>query len=245
MGALGGDRDRRASLLARYFYHRKPGDPGHARAAAQARCTACSTTSGTWTRSTTSCSSTDSARAAARLLGAFDRNVVDGGVNGAGWLTRFTSRVSDVVGHLDHRRRGALRLVLVKMLSYPVCILQTGRVQAYALLRGGRGPGVLRLLRCAVTIWTSTYSASSSSRRWPGSLVLLFLPGQSKDADPRVGEPGRLRRVPGLAAAGFALRHGRRRVPVRGTRRLDPLAGRATTTSASTASACCWSCSPR
>ena len=28
------------------------------------------------------------------LLGAFDRNVVDGGVNGAGWLTRFTSSVS-------------------------------------------------------------------------------------------------------------------------------------------------------
>ena len=30
------------------------------------------------------------ARAAATLLGAFDRNVVDGGVNGAGWLTRFS-----------------------------------------------------------------------------------------------------------------------------------------------------------
>ena len=29
-----------------------------------------------------------------RVLGAFDRNVVDGGVNGAGWLTRFSSRVS-------------------------------------------------------------------------------------------------------------------------------------------------------
>ena len=28
------------------------------------------------------------------LLGSFDRNVVDGGVNGAGWLTRFTLRVS-------------------------------------------------------------------------------------------------------------------------------------------------------
>ena len=29
-----------------------------------------------------------------RALGAFDRNVVDGAVNGAGWLTRFSSRVS-------------------------------------------------------------------------------------------------------------------------------------------------------
>ena len=28
------------------------------------------------------------------VLGAFDRNVVDGAVNGAGWLTRFSSRVS-------------------------------------------------------------------------------------------------------------------------------------------------------
>ncbi len=66
------------------------------------------------------------------LLGAFDRNVVDGGVNGAGWLTRFTSSVSMWWDKwiID----GAVRLssFLVKMLSYPVCILQTGRVQAYA-----------------------------------------------------------------------------------------------------------------
>ena len=66
------------------------------------------------------------------LLGAFDRNVVDGGVNGAGWLTRFTSSVSMWwdTWIID----GAVRLgsFFVKMLSYPVCILQTGRVQAYA-----------------------------------------------------------------------------------------------------------------
>jgi NADH-quinone oxidoreductase subunit L len=68
-----------------------------------------------------------------RALGAFDRNVVDGGVNGAGWLTRFSAKASAwwdtwVVD-------GAIRLgsFCVKMLSYPVCILQTGRVQAYAL----------------------------------------------------------------------------------------------------------------
>jgi NADH-quinone oxidoreductase subunit L len=67
------------------------------------------------------------------VLGAFDRNIVDGAVNGAGWLTRFSSRVSMwwdtwVVD-------GAVRLgsFTVKLLSYPVCILQTGRVQAYAL----------------------------------------------------------------------------------------------------------------
>ena len=66
------------------------------------------------------------------LLGAFDRNVVDGGVNGAGWFTRFMATLS---GWWDTWViDGAVRLgsFLVKMLSYPMCILQTGRVQAYA-----------------------------------------------------------------------------------------------------------------
>jgi NADH-quinone oxidoreductase subunit L len=66
-------------------------------------------------------------------LGAFDRNVVDGAVNGAGWLTRFSSRVS--MWWDTWIVDGAVRLgsFTVKLLSYPVCILQTGRVQAYAL----------------------------------------------------------------------------------------------------------------
>ena len=34
------------------------------------------------------------AKGGGRLLGIFDEKVVDGGVNGAGWLTRFTSRLS-------------------------------------------------------------------------------------------------------------------------------------------------------
>jgi len=67
-----------------------------------------------------------------RVLGEFDRNIVDGGVNGAGWLTRASSRVSMWwdTWIID----GAVRFgsFSVKMLSYPVCILQTGRVQAYA-----------------------------------------------------------------------------------------------------------------
>ena len=67
-----------------------------------------------------------------RLLGSFDRNVVDGGVNGAGWLTRFSSTVSMWwdTWVID----GTVRFTsfFVKMLSYPVCIVQTGRVQAYA-----------------------------------------------------------------------------------------------------------------
>ena len=67
------------------------------------------------------------------VLGEFDRTVVDGGVNGAGWLTRFSSRVS--IWWDTWIVDGAVRFssFSVKMLSYPVCILQTGRVQAYAL----------------------------------------------------------------------------------------------------------------
>ena len=67
-----------------------------------------------------------------RVCGAFDRNVVDGGVNGAGWLTRFASRVS--IWWDTWIVDGAVRFgsFCVKMLSYPVCILETGRVQAYA-----------------------------------------------------------------------------------------------------------------
>ena len=66
------------------------------------------------------------------LAGSFDRNVVDGGVNGAGWLTRFSSSVS--IWWDTWIIDGAVRFgsFFVKMLSYPVCILQTGRVQAYA-----------------------------------------------------------------------------------------------------------------
>jgi len=67
-----------------------------------------------------------------RACGAFDNSVVDGGVNGAGWLTRFSASVSMWwdTWIID----GAVRFssFFVKMLSYPVCILQTGRVQAYA-----------------------------------------------------------------------------------------------------------------
>jgi NADH-quinone oxidoreductase subunit L len=65
-------------------------------------------------------------------LGSFDRNVVDGGVNGAGWLTRFSASVS--MWWDTWIVDGAVRFTafFVKMLSYPVCILQSGRVQSYA-----------------------------------------------------------------------------------------------------------------
>jgi NADH-quinone oxidoreductase subunit L len=67
-----------------------------------------------------------------RVLGVFDRNVIDGGVNGAGWLTRFSSTTSMWwdTWVID----GAVRLgsFFVRMLSFPVCSLQTGRLQRYA-----------------------------------------------------------------------------------------------------------------
>ncbi len=68
------------------------------------------------------------------LMAGFDSRVVDGGVNGAGWLTRFASAVS--IWWDTWIVDGAVRLTsfVVKLLSYPVRILQTGYVQAYALV---------------------------------------------------------------------------------------------------------------
>jgi len=65
-------------------------------------------------------------------LGAFDRNVVDGGVNGAGRLTRFASKVS--IWWDKWIVDGAVRFTgaLVRILSFPACLLQSGRVQTYA-----------------------------------------------------------------------------------------------------------------
>ena len=67
------------------------------------------------------------------MFGAFDRNIVDGGVNGAGWITRLSSNIS--IWWDTWIVDGAVRLssLLVKISSYPVRIVQTGRVQAYAL----------------------------------------------------------------------------------------------------------------
>jgi NADH-quinone oxidoreductase subunit L len=68
-------------------------------------------------------------------LGAFDANVIDGlGVDGAGWLTRFTSRLSIwwdtwIVDGLVN-----LAARIVWLFSYPVRMVQTGIVSNYALL---------------------------------------------------------------------------------------------------------------
>ncbi len=66
-------------------------------------------------------------------MASFDQRIVDGGVNGAGWLTRFSSRLS--IWWDTWIIDGAVRFTAftVKLLSYPMCLLQTGRVQTYAL----------------------------------------------------------------------------------------------------------------
>ncbi len=73
------------------------------------------------------------AKGGGTALGAFDSKIVDGGVNGTGWLTLLTSRVS--IWWDTWVIDGAVRLgsFTVKILSYPVRLLQTGQVQSYAL----------------------------------------------------------------------------------------------------------------
>jgi len=73
------------------------------------------------------------AKGGGTLLSRFDAAVVDGGVNGAGWMTRFTSSLSiwwDTWIIDGSVRAGAF---LVKLASYPVRVLQTGLVGSYAL----------------------------------------------------------------------------------------------------------------
>lgn len=69
-----------------------------------------------------------------RLFAHADRNVVDGGVNGAGWLTKAISTVSIWVD--TYLVDGAVRLTAftTRMVSIPVRLLQSGSVQGYALV---------------------------------------------------------------------------------------------------------------
>jgi NADH-quinone oxidoreductase subunit L len=74
------------------------------------------------------------AKGGGTVLAAFDSRIVDGGVNGAGWLTRFTSRVS--IWWDTWIVDGSVRLLsfAVRVASYPTRVLQTGQVQSYALV---------------------------------------------------------------------------------------------------------------
>jgi NADH-quinone oxidoreductase subunit L len=68
------------------------------------------------------------------VLGSFDANVIDGvGVNGAGWLARFSSTLSMwwdkwiIDGLLNFSAK------LMQLFSYPVRLLQTGMFSSYAM----------------------------------------------------------------------------------------------------------------
>jgi NADH-quinone oxidoreductase subunit L len=67
------------------------------------------------------------------VLGAFDRNVIDGGVNGTAWLTRLNSRL--MIWWDTWIVDGLVRFsgFFIRMLSYPTRLAQTGYVQTYAL----------------------------------------------------------------------------------------------------------------
>jgi NADH-quinone oxidoreductase subunit L len=70
----------------------------------------------------------------ALTLGSFDVGIINGlGVDGAGWLTRITSRISMAWDSwiVDGLVNLAARVMWI--LSYPVRMLQTGRVSRYAL----------------------------------------------------------------------------------------------------------------
>ncbi len=72
------------------------------------------------------------AKGGGRLMGVFDRGVIDGGVNGSGWLARLASRVS--IWWDTWIIDGAIRLsaLLAQAASFPMRLAQTGQVQTYA-----------------------------------------------------------------------------------------------------------------
>ena len=74
------------------------------------------------------------AKGGGQKMADFDLAVVDGGVNGAGWLTRFSSRLT--IWWDTWIIDGAVRLTgfMVKFSSYPVRMVQTGLVQNYAFV---------------------------------------------------------------------------------------------------------------
>ena len=131
-----------------------------------------------------------------------------------------------LVGHLGDRWRGAAGILPREDALLPGVHSADRARTGVCFLRRDRGPGVLRLLRRAVTIYgpalTQHHSTDASGR--PGGPALH--PRQEQRPDPRLGEPGGLCRVSDFAAAGFALPVGPRGVSVRRARRVDTRAGR-------------------
>jgi len=65
-------------------------------------------------------------------LAAFDLGVVDGGVNGVGWFARMTAELSRLWDNWVIDGLVNVGAFLVKLLSYPARIIQTGLLQSYA-----------------------------------------------------------------------------------------------------------------
>ncbi len=74
------------------------------------------------------------AKGGGRLLSRFDTGVVDGGVNGTAWLTRLSGRISKWWDEWVLDGGITLGAYFVKLLSYPVRVLQNGHLQSYALV---------------------------------------------------------------------------------------------------------------
>ncbi len=100
------------------------------------------------------------------LLSAFDRRIVDGGVNGAGVVHALRVGDLDVVGHVGDRWRRARRVVLRQAALVPGVHFADGPCAGVRILRGGGSHCVPGVLHRPLTIWTSTYSPSSYSLRW-------------------------------------------------------------------------------
>ncbi len=65
-------------------------------------------------------------------LAAFDLGVVDGGVNGVGWSTRMSAELSRLWDTWVIDGLVNVLAFVVKVLSYPARVLQTGLLQSYA-----------------------------------------------------------------------------------------------------------------
>jgi NADH-quinone oxidoreductase subunit L len=66
------------------------------------------------------------------MLSAFDLGVVDGGVNGVGWLTRMSGEFSRLWDTWVIDGLVNVLAFVVKILSWPARIVETGQLQNYA-----------------------------------------------------------------------------------------------------------------
>ncbi len=154
----------------------------------------------------------------------------------------------DLVGHLDRRRRGALSASF----TVEAALLPGAHSADRAACRPTRWSSCWASLAIfgyywsALSVWTSTYSASILFTPLAGLLVLLLHPRHAEEPHPRAGRtsspsPGSWFRCRWSSTStrrtdGYPVR---RDAPTGSPR------SACSTSSASTASACCWSCSPR